>query len=148
MTSIQQRSDPRYGAAALGGNQMATVQAGSDCRGPSLPSRGLGRFVPDWLRGSRGLMLGAIVVVSAGLAFGWPAVVALGIAPIVLALLPCAAMCALGMCMSGKGRQAAGPQGGTADGILPGSAPLLSAQDVASTPSIRPATARESEMIS
>ena len=54
--------------------------------------------------GTRGLlMLGAVVIV-AGLAFNWSWVVAIGLAPIILSLAPCAAMCALGLCMMPKAK--------------------------------------------
>lgn len=51
--------------------------------------------------GSRGVLpaLAAIAVV-AGLAFNWSWLVAAGIAPLLLAVLPCVAMCALGLCMN------------------------------------------------
>jgi hypothetical protein len=45
----------------------------------------------------------AVVVVGAGLALNWSWLAAAGIAPILLALAPCAAMCALGLCMSKMG---------------------------------------------
>ena len=45
----------------------------------------------------------AVAAVGAGLAFNWSWLVAAGIAPILLALAPCAAMCALGLCMKGMG---------------------------------------------
>ncbi|MBU8541918.1 hypothetical protein [Falsiroseomonas tokyonensis] len=57
--------------------------------------------LPSWLRGRRAVMLGVVTLVIAGLAFGWPWLVAFGLAPLVLSLLPCAAMCALGLCMMG-----------------------------------------------
>jgi hypothetical protein len=37
--------------------------------------------------------------VGAGLALNWGWLTAAGIAPVLLSLLPCAAMCALGLCM-------------------------------------------------
>ena len=60
--------------------------------------------------GSRGLMglltgprrwwvLGAIGV-TAGLVFGWDTLVLLGVAPILIFLLPCLIMCGLGLCMN------------------------------------------------
>lgn len=49
------------------------------------------------------LALLAVAVVGAGLAFNWGWLVTVGIAPILLALAPCAAMCALGLCMSKMG---------------------------------------------
>jgi hypothetical protein len=45
----------------------------------------------------------AVVATGAGLAFNWSWLVAAGVAPILLALAPCAAMCALGLCMSKMG---------------------------------------------
>lgn len=45
----------------------------------------------------------AVAVVGAGLALNWSWLVAAGVAPILLALAPCAAMCALGLCMNKTG---------------------------------------------
>ena len=45
----------------------------------------------------------AVALVGAGLALNWGWLAAAGIAPILLALAPCAAMCALGLCMSKMG---------------------------------------------
>lgn len=55
--------------------------------------------LPSWLRGRRAMMLGVFALVGAGLALGWPWLTVFGLAPLVLSLLPCAAMCALGLCM-------------------------------------------------
>jgi hypothetical protein len=41
----------------------------------------------------------AAVLVALGLVLGWGWLAALGLAPIILSLLPCVAMCALGLCM-------------------------------------------------
>jgi hypothetical protein len=40
------------------------------------------------------------VAVAAGTAFNWSWLVAVGVAPLLLTLLPCAAMCALHLCAS------------------------------------------------
>jgi hypothetical protein len=54
-----------------------------------------------YYRGGRlGLVASAAVVVAAGLAFDWSWLAAAGIAPVLIAALPCVAMCALGLCMS------------------------------------------------
>lgn len=65
--------------------------------------------------GKRGLILAAVAIAAAGVALNWSWLVAAGIAPLLLSVLPCVAMCALGLCMkkgSGKscssGDQAAG----------------------------------------
>jgi hypothetical protein len=42
---------------------------------------------------------GAAIAV-AGLAFNWSWLVAAGIAPVLLSVLPCVAMCTLGLCMN------------------------------------------------
>lgn len=48
-------------------------------------------------------------VIGAGLYLNWPAVVALGLAPFILMLAPCALMCALGLCkMPGSKNKADG----------------------------------------
>lgn len=47
----------------------------------------------------RVLVLAALAIGGGGLLLNWSWLVAVGLAPLLLALLPCAAMCALGMCM-------------------------------------------------
>ena len=66
------------------------------------------------LRSRIGLVSLAGAVIVSGLAFNWSWLVAAGIAPLLISVLPCAAMCALGLCMTQmKGRGA--PTGLTAD---------------------------------
>jgi len=50
----------------------------------------------------------AVAGVGAGLVLGWDSLVALGLSSFVLALLPCAAMCAFGLCAHRMGRKDAG----------------------------------------
>ena len=53
-----------------------------------------------WLRGPRGLaalVLSSLVIAAA---LNWSWLVAVGIAPLVLTVLPCAVMCGLGLCMN------------------------------------------------
>ncbi len=59
----------------------------------------------------------AVAVVGAGIALNWSWLAAAGIAPILLALAPCAAMCALGRCMKGSDGKScsAGKTGGVPD---------------------------------
>jgi len=56
-----------------------------------------------YLGGRRGLVLLAAAGVGTGLYLSWGWLAALGIAPLLLALAPCAAMCALGLCMNRGG---------------------------------------------
>lgn len=51
-----------------------------------------------YLGGRRGLWILAAGALVAGLAFNWSWLVAAGIAPVLIAVLPCVAMCALGLC--------------------------------------------------
>jgi len=50
----------------------------------------------------------AVAGVGAGLVLGWDSLVALGLSSFVLALLPCAAMCAFGLCAHRITRKDAG----------------------------------------
>jgi YHS domain-containing protein len=59
------------------------------------------RYYPG---GPRTLIVLAVVLVLGGVALNWGWLVAAGLAPILIALLPCAAMCALGMCMAHHGQ--------------------------------------------
>lgn len=59
-----------------------------------------------WLHNRRALMIAAAVVLAVGgLALGWNWLVAVGLAPVLIAALPCVAMCAVGLCAMGKGNQ-------------------------------------------
>lgn len=65
-------------------------------------SSDLFRAVRYYLCGRRGwLVLGGIAV-AAGLAFNWGWLVTAGIAPILIGVLPCVAMCAVGVCCMKK----------------------------------------------
>jgi hypothetical protein len=50
------------------------------------------------LGGRRSLWLIAGLALATGLALKWNWLVAAGVAPVIVSLLPCAAMCALGFC--------------------------------------------------
>ena len=64
------------------------------------------RLARQYLGGRIGLFLagGAILILGAGLSWGW--LVAAGVAPLILSLAPCALMCALGLCMTKMGSSA------------------------------------------
>jgi hypothetical protein len=70
--------------------------------GPATPSlaRDLAHAARHHLAGRRGLLVTGAVIAVAGLATSWGWLVAVGVAPLLLSLLPCLAMCALGLCMS------------------------------------------------
>ena len=77
---------------------MATI------RQPDAKTGSLGRDLVYALRyylgGRRGLIMLAAVAVAGGLAFNWSWLAAVGATPLILALAPCAVMCALGLCMN------------------------------------------------
>ena len=64
---------------------------------PSSPPASL---LSGLFRNRRAMMWagGSAVVLAAVFSWGW--LVAIGVAPLILAFLPCAAMCALGLCMN------------------------------------------------
>lgn len=72
-----------------------------------------------YIRNRKVLAVLALAIVGAGLALNWGWLVAAGIAPILLALAPCAAMCALGLCMSQMGGKSchAGKDGANTVGV-------------------------------
>jgi hypothetical protein len=61
---------------------------------------------------------------GAGLFFGWEWLVAAGLAPLLVAVLPCAAMCVLGLCASRMGNKDLGARAGTGAVPAKGAEPL------------------------
>lgn len=61
------------------------------------------------------LATAGIGVTGAGLALGWDWLSAIGVAPLIVATAPCLIMCALGMCMMGKGNRQSVPPAGASD---------------------------------
>jgi hypothetical protein len=57
-----------------------------------------------WLRDRRVLIAIALAVVIGGAVLNWGWLVAIGVAPLLLGLAPCAAMCAIGLCSMAKGK--------------------------------------------
>jgi len=56
-----------------------------------------------YIGGKRGLIVLAVGIAGAGMTMNWSWLVAAGVAPILLAVLPCMVMCALGLCMNKAG---------------------------------------------
>jgi hypothetical protein len=91
---------------------MDTPQTAATAK-PSLAQDWL-TAVRYWLGGRRGLIALAVVLVLAATALNWSWLVAVGIAPLLLAFAPCAAMCALGLCASRMGGGSCSRKTGTA----------------------------------
>jgi YHS domain-containing protein len=86
----------------------------TDTSDPSL-TRDMLYAARYYLGGHRALFFLAAVLIVGGIALNWGWLVAVGLAPILLALLPCAAMCALGLCLHKTAGSAHGSsQSGTA----------------------------------
>lgn len=53
-----------------------------------------------FLTGRRGMILLIAAAITAGLALNWGWFLALGVAPILIKVLPCLVMCGIGLCMN------------------------------------------------
>ncbi len=51
------------------------------------------------LRSRRAMIVAGGLLAAAALAAGWPELVAVGVAPLILSVAPCLVMCALGLCV-------------------------------------------------
>jgi hypothetical protein len=78
-------------------------------------------------RDRRVLIAAGVLALVLGAAFNWSWLIAVGAAPVLLAVLPCAVMCALGLCAMGMNRSPSGattpPTGTTAEGSAESQAP-------------------------
>lgn len=85
---------------------------------PSLASTvfALGRH---YLGGRRGLIVLSVAALGAAAFFSWGWLAAIGVAPLLLALAPCAAMCALGLCMRNMGGKSCSSDSKPGDALAP-----------------------------
>lgn len=67
------------------------------------------RLARYYLGGRRGLIVLGVLAVGAAIVLNWGWLVAAGIAPLLLALAPCAVMCAIGLCANKRPAQAQDP---------------------------------------
>ena len=80
-------------------NSGQDMNTSSKSNGVSRPTRAWEVRGPLLRRKRTFLVVLAVAAVGAGFALNWESLVSAGIAPLLLALAPCAAMCALGLCM-------------------------------------------------
>jgi hypothetical protein len=73
------------------------------------------RTTQYYLGSQRALMVLAGITIVAGLTFNWSWLVAAGIAPILISVLPCVAMCAIGVCCMKKSADGSGKSETTDD---------------------------------
>ena len=77
-------------------------------------------FPPDvarsWVQDRRVQAGAGLAVAGSGLALGWDWLTAVGVAPLIVSAAPCLLMCALGLCMMGRGHHANTANPGPASG--------------------------------
>lgn len=91
-----------------------------------------------YLGSRKGLIALAALIVVAGAALNWSWLVAVGVAPLLLSLLPCVAMCALGLCMNKMGGKSCSAGTDATKSAAPGESP---------SPQVLPVTAANVERI-
>ncbi len=67
-----------------------------------LPKDQQGSFLLPMLPRRQSLMVAGFAAIGGGAALNWDWLTAVGAAPLILSLAPCAAMCAFGLCMRGS----------------------------------------------
>jgi hypothetical protein len=77
------------------------------------------RAFRSWIGDRRVLAIAALAIAVTGLALGWNWLAAVGIAPLIVSAAPCLVMCALGLCMMGRGQQAGSNQSAQGAAELP-----------------------------
>lgn len=84
-----------------------------------------------YLGGRRGLLVLAGLAILAGLALNWGWLVTAGIAPILIGVLPCLAMCALGLCMNrGAGKSCSTAEIAPDPAVVDNAVPTLQAVEL------------------
>lgn len=109
--------------SCCGSSMQASNPSARSAVSAGVPGGALDRLRP-LLSDRRALIVAAIALAVIGIWAGWGWVVALGIAPLILATAPCLIMCAFGLCMMGKGMGGQASGGGPAadQGMGPGTA--------------------------
>jgi hypothetical protein len=84
------------------GNAFMKISETAKASDTSL-TQGLLYALRYWVGGRRGLIAVAVLAVVGGVVLNWGWLAAAGVAPLILAVLPCVAMCALGLCANKMG---------------------------------------------
>ena len=103
MDSLEITKSPAPAALAIG--DVPSAPSGSCCAPASL-MQPAGGVLRSWISDRRVLAVAGLVVTGTGLGLGWDWLTAVGVAPIIVSVAPCLIMCALGLCMMGRGHQA------------------------------------------
>lgn len=105
MTQRFEVATPAPASATQSPATLPSPTAESCCTTGSLASSP-GSALQTWIGNRRVLAVSGLALGGAGLALGWDWLAAVGIAPLIVAAAPCLVMCALGLCMMGKGNKA------------------------------------------
>ena len=74
----------------------------------ATPDKSATSRLPAWATRNRLMMAGGVLLLG-GAFLNWGSLVAIGVAPILLAVAPCGIMCALGLCMMGMKKTPTAP---------------------------------------
>ena len=80
---------------------MSVETTGTERQSVAKGANEMSSFNLTRLSRRRSVLIGGLGVASAGVAFNWDWLTAVGAAPLLLSVIPCLAMCALGLCMRG-----------------------------------------------
>ncbi len=104
------------------------------------------RYALRYYLGNRKVLIAlAVVALLGGMILNWNWMVAAGLAPIILALAPCVAMCAAGLCMNKMGQKSCDSQANNADDPV---SKVSAAPEVRETQTLSSATPTVDESIS
>ena len=78
---------------------------------PRVESPGVRHLISSWHTARGGLIFAGLAAVAGGMAIGWNWLTAIGVVPLILSLAPCAAMCALGLCVVARASSRGSYQG-------------------------------------
>ena len=95
---------PPASAATATGDVPSAMSA--LCCAPASAMHRSGGLLRSWISDWRVLGVAGLAVTGTGLGLDWDWLTAVGITPIIVSTAPCLIMCALGVCMMGKSRQA------------------------------------------
>lgn len=105
MDGLEVTKPPAPMPAAVG--DVPNTTAGSCCA-PASSVQPPGGVLRSWISDRRVLAAAGLAVTGTGLGLGWDWLTAVGVAPLIVTAAPCLLMCALGLCMMGRGHQASG----------------------------------------
>jgi hypothetical protein len=108
MDSLEITKPPPAHSASIDG--VVANPASGSCCAPAASTPAREGLLKSWIGDRRVLAVAGLAVTGTGLGLGWDWLTAVGVAPLIVSAAPCLLMCALGLCMMGRGRQASTSQ--------------------------------------